>query len=86
MFQTTLPQFKKPEMSVVRQHEEFIWLHDRYVENEEYAGIIVSIWIIHMLWLFLYMILLQSPYFRLECAACVIWMRILNEIEIGYFP
>ncbi|PVD26602.1 hypothetical protein C0Q70_14279 [Pomacea canaliculata] len=38
---TTLPQFKKPEMSVVRQHEEFIWLHDRYVENEEYAGIII---------------------------------------------
>merc|ERR1712105_256241 len=38
---TTLPQFKEPEFSVVRQHEEFIWLHDRYVEHEEYAGIII---------------------------------------------
>ena len=27
---------------MVREHEEFVWLHDRYVENEEYAGIIVS--------------------------------------------
>lgn len=27
----------------MRQHEEFVWLHDRYVENDEYAGIIVSI-------------------------------------------
>ena len=42
MFQTTLQQFKKSEMSVVRQHEEFIWLHDRFVENEDYAGIVVS--------------------------------------------
>lgn len=25
----------------MRQHEEFIWLHDAYVENEEYAGLIV---------------------------------------------
>ncbi|XP_041352719.1 sorting nexin-6-like isoform X2 [Gigantopelta aegis] len=38
---TTLQQFRKPEFSVVRQHEEFIWLHDRYIENEEYAGIII---------------------------------------------
>ncbi|KAK7104300.1 sorting nexin-6-like [Littorina saxatilis] len=38
---TSLPQFKKPEMSVVRQHEEFIWLHDRFVENEDYAGIVI---------------------------------------------
>ncbi|KAL8585213.1 Sorting nexin-6 [Nucella lapillus] len=38
---TTLQQFKKPEMSVVRQHEEFTWLHDRYVENEDYAGIVI---------------------------------------------
>lgn len=42
IFQTTLQQFKESEFSVVRQHEEFIWLHDRYVENPEYAGIIVS--------------------------------------------
>lgn len=27
---------------MVRQHEEFIWLHDSFVENEEYAGFIVS--------------------------------------------
>lgn len=40
--QTTLSQYREPEFSVVRQHEEFIWLHDRYLENEEYAGMIVS--------------------------------------------
>ena len=40
-FQTTLPDFKQSEFSVVRQHEEFVWLHDRYEENEDYAGIIV---------------------------------------------
>jgi sorting nexin-5/6/32 len=38
---TSLQHFKNSEMSVVRQHEEFVWLHDRYVENEEYAGIII---------------------------------------------
>ncbi|KAI0220430.1 Sorting nexin-6 [Lamellibrachia satsuma] len=27
---TTLSEFQQPEFSVVRQHEEFIWLHDRY--------------------------------------------------------
>uniref|UniRef100_UPI00398F8625 sorting nexin-32-like n=1 Tax=Pristiophorus japonicus TaxID=55135 RepID=UPI00398F8625 len=38
---TNLSHFKQPEFSVVRQHEEFIWLHDAYLENEEYAGIII---------------------------------------------
>ena len=41
--QTTLPEYAKPEFSVVRQHEEFIWLHDRFDENETYAGFIVNI-------------------------------------------
>uniref|UniRef100_A0A8C4NLX0 Sorting nexin 6 n=1 Tax=Eptatretus burgeri TaxID=7764 RepID=A0A8C4NLX0_EPTBU len=40
---TTLPFFKQGDFSVVRQHEEFIWLHDAFGENEEYAGIIVSL-------------------------------------------
>lgn len=40
-FQSCLPHFAQSEFSVVRQHEEFIWLHDAYVENEEYAGLIV---------------------------------------------
>lgn len=40
-FQTGLPHFAQPEFSVVRQHEEFVWLHDTYVENGEYAGLIV---------------------------------------------
>ena len=35
--------FRESEFSVTRQHEEFIWLHDRYNENEEYAGLIVRI-------------------------------------------
>lgn len=38
---TSLQQFKESEFSVVRQHEEFVWLHDRYVENIEYAGMII---------------------------------------------
>ncbi|XP_035683287.1 sorting nexin-6-like isoform X3 [Branchiostoma floridae] len=38
---TTLPDFRESEFSVVRQHEEFIWLHDRFVENEEYGGYII---------------------------------------------
>lgn len=39
---TTFPSYSKKDFLVVRQHEEFIWLHDRYEENEEYAGYIVS--------------------------------------------
>lgn len=39
---TTLPGFAKKDFCVVRQHEEFVWLHDRIEENEEYAGYIVS--------------------------------------------
>lgn len=38
---TTLPEFSKPDFSVVRQHEEFIWLHDALEENEIYAGYII---------------------------------------------
>ncbi|XP_034935495.1 sorting nexin-6 isoform X2 [Chelonus insularis] len=38
---TTLPKFQKPEFLVVRQHEEFVWLHDRFEEEEEYAGYII---------------------------------------------
>lgn len=38
---TTLPDFKESDFSVVREHDEFVWLHDRYVENEEYGGIII---------------------------------------------
>lgn len=38
---TKLPQFVKPTMSVVRQHEEFIWLHDCLEDNDQYAGYII---------------------------------------------
>lgn len=38
---TTLKAFQKTEFLVVRQHEEFIWLHDRYEENPTYAGYII---------------------------------------------
>ncbi|XP_010211975.1 PREDICTED: sorting nexin-6-like [Tinamus guttatus] len=38
---SSLPNFKQNEFSVVRQHEEFIWLHDSFVENEDYAGYII---------------------------------------------
>lgn len=39
---TTMKNFQKSEFLVVRQHEEFIWLHDRYEEDPKYAGYIVS--------------------------------------------
>ena len=42
LLQTKVPIFQESDFSVSRQHEEFIWLHDRYNENEEYAGLIVS--------------------------------------------
>lgn len=38
---TTMKNFQKSEFLVVRQHEEFIWLHDRYEEEPKYAGYIV---------------------------------------------
>jgi len=38
---TTISAFSKQEFSVVRQHEEFIWLHTVLVENEEYSGFII---------------------------------------------
>jgi len=38
-----LKEFENSEFSVVRQHEEFVWLHDTYVDDEHYAGILVSI-------------------------------------------
>lgn len=39
---TTMKSFKETEFSVIREHEEFVWLHDRFVENEEFAGYIVK--------------------------------------------
>jgi len=44
VLQTTLKAFKKADFTTVRDHEEFVWLHDRFVENEDYAGLIVSSW------------------------------------------
>lgn len=38
---TTLPGYVKPDFYVVRQHEEFVWLHDRFEENDEYGGYII---------------------------------------------
>ena len=38
---TSLKEFAKSELSVVREHEEFIWLHGAIEENEDYAGYIV---------------------------------------------
>lgn len=38
---STMPSFDKPEMSVVRQHEEFVWLHTMIEENEAYAGYLI---------------------------------------------
>lgn len=38
---TKLPQFSKNNMSVVRRHEEFLWLHDCLEEDDQYAGYII---------------------------------------------
>ncbi|CAG0898199.1 unnamed protein product [Cyprideis torosa] len=38
---TSLPEYAKPEFSVIRQHEEFVWLHQRYLEDETYAGFLI---------------------------------------------
>ena len=65
--QTTLPDFRQPEFSVVRQHEEFVWLHDRYEEDEEYAGIIVS------------MDCSMTAYIRSEGVMLVCWSSFLLE-------
>jgi hypothetical protein len=37
-----LERFKKKEFHVTRYHDEFVWLHDRFEEQEVYAGYIVS--------------------------------------------
>lgn len=39
---TSLPGYAKSDFLVVRQHEEFVWLHDRFEENDEYGGYIVN--------------------------------------------
>uniref|UniRef100_A0A2I3GIH3 PX domain-containing protein n=1 Tax=Nomascus leucogenys TaxID=61853 RepID=A0A2I3GIH3_NOMLE len=39
--QSLLPNFKQNEFSVVQQHKQFIWLHDSFVKNEDYAGYII---------------------------------------------
>jgi len=38
---TAMKTFKETEFSVIREHEEFVWLHDRFVENDEFAGYII---------------------------------------------
>ena len=38
---TSLPNFNRGEMSVVRLHEEFLWLHDTLCDDPEYAGFVI---------------------------------------------
>merc|ERR1711894_185817 len=38
---TSMPRFAKGEFSVIRLHEEFVWLHDTIQENPEYGGYII---------------------------------------------
>lgn len=38
---TSMPEFQKNEFSVIRLHEDFIWLHDDIRENPDYAGYII---------------------------------------------
>lgn len=38
---TGMPEFSKGEFSVIRLHEEFLWLHDTLAECPDYAGFII---------------------------------------------
>lgn len=38
---TTMTDFAKAEFSVIRLHEEFLWLHDTFNDNPDYAGYII---------------------------------------------
>ncbi|EDQ85226.1 uncharacterized protein MONBRDRAFT_34397 [Monosiga brevicollis MX1] len=38
---TSLERFQKRDFQVTRQHEEFVWLHDRLVEDPDYAGLLI---------------------------------------------
>ena len=45
---TNLTQFHSRNFSVIRDHDDFIWLHDRFEENANYAGFIVSVFIFYL--------------------------------------
>ena len=38
---TSMNKFASPEFSVIRLHEEFVWLHDTFNDNPDYAGYII---------------------------------------------
>eukprot|EP00093_Oithona_nana_P013973 13973.XXX_590090_591441_1 [CDS] Oithona nana genome sequencing. len=38
---TSMPRFAKGEFSVIRLHEEFVWLHDTFADNAEYGGYVI---------------------------------------------
>ncbi len=38
---TGMPEFSRGEASVIRLHEEFIWLHDTLCENPDYDGYVI---------------------------------------------
>ena len=38
---TSMPRFAQQEFSVIRLHEEFIWLHDTFNDNPDYGGYII---------------------------------------------
>jgi len=38
---TSMPRFASTEFSVIRLHEEFVWLHDTFADNLEYGGYII---------------------------------------------
>jgi sorting nexin-5/6/32 len=38
---TTLDKFQKKELEVIRQHEEFLWLHSQYMSSGKYDGLLI---------------------------------------------
>ncbi|KAI6659136.1 Sodium/calcium exchanger 1 isoform X18 [Oopsacas minuta] len=38
---TTLKEFKKPDFTVIRDHDEFIWLHEAFLEDQTLQGFLI---------------------------------------------
>ena len=38
---TSMPRFGSTEFSVIRLHEEFVWLHDTFSDSPEYGGYVI---------------------------------------------
>lgn len=56
---TDIPNLKS-ELSVVREHEEFIWLHNCLENNDDFAGFIVRFYYYYFMDIFIVLFLDSS--------------------------